>query len=395
MSSVSFTSGLGVLVCLGLSSCVDVDTQVNEAPVCGARKCDSSLAVARGISLHVGVNEVDWSLPVSAVLLAGAERDAVQMQEIAIRAGFEPQVLLGPEATADEFIASIKGASDVLVDGDTFLLSFSGHGLRAPDENGDEIDQRDEMIALYDRPVVDDEIRDALAAFATGVQVVIIVDACHSATIADCPEGSEPHEAISATVLSLSASQDFEEALDGRYGAFTGALLDAGGFSDWPGSHVDFNYLGDYKQLHLDLTEILTDPAYSQLPPQHPAIHVCGPESEELIKKVAFDFQPWKSKDELITSAHPYANNLSEDYVITAPPGTTAFRLNFRRIATRYGGDDVVEVYDGDGAKVASYGGRAFNRLSPAIVGERATVRLVTDDYDTSWGFEIDRIDYR
>ncbi|MBW2462268.1 MAG: caspase family protein, partial [Deltaproteobacteria bacterium] len=110
---------------------------------------DDPRAVSRGISLHVGVDHVQWSLPVANRPLSGAENDATDMRGAAAQAGFETQMLLGPDATGDEFITAIDRAAETLVTGDTFLLSFSGHGTWVPDENGDEADGRDEILALY------------------------------------------------------------------------------------------------------------------------------------------------------------------------------------------------------------------------------------------------------
>lgn len=77
--------------------------------------------------------------------------------------------------------------------GDTVVFYFSGHGTQAPDGSGDEGGGADEVLLPVDaegwdgaglrRALVDDELGDwARGLLARGVQVVGLIDACHSDT---------------------------------------------------------------------------------------------------------------------------------------------------------------------------------------------------------------------
>jgi hypothetical protein len=71
--------------------------------------------------------------------------------------------------------------------GDILFFYFSGHGTYTYDNNGDEIDKRDEMIVSSDlQGVVDDDIKLILSNYMKeGVTVVGLFDSCHSGTMFD------------------------------------------------------------------------------------------------------------------------------------------------------------------------------------------------------------------
>lgn len=74
--------------------------------------------------------------------------------------------------------------------GDRVFVFYSGHGARIPDNNNDEDDGKDEVIAPFDvqtipkltNIILDDEINQWIAALS-GRQVIMVFDSCHSGTI--------------------------------------------------------------------------------------------------------------------------------------------------------------------------------------------------------------------
>src|SRR5687767_3051000 len=89
-----------------------------------------------GISLHIGVNEVDPDHYGSKHQLDGCENDALAMANIASARGFTKITrLLSREATSSAVTTAIDAAALALGKGDIFWLSFSGHG--AVVENGE------------------------------------------------------------------------------------------------------------------------------------------------------------------------------------------------------------------------------------------------------------------
>ncbi|KQX12210.1 peptidase C14 [Streptomyces sp. Root431] len=235
--------------------------------------------MATGLSLHVGLNEVDparyegW-----AGTLIACENDARDMELIARTAGFETTVLLTPDGTVANVTDVLGKAATRLGPGDILLFTYSGHGGQIPDETGpdDEPDRLDETLVLYDRQFLDDEVQQAFRAFADDVRIVSLLDCCHSGSSIEIPGGAdddrgrylpEPQQrqlyerdrsfltelrrslAEDATAdgtdpdaLLVSACQDNQTAADGDVnGAFTEALLqvwDAGAFQ---GGYRDFH----------------------------------------------------------------------------------------------------------------------------------------------------------
>lgn len=167
--------------------------------------------MSKGISLHIGVNRVNpekytlapthagwecmvvtdeyepvrfkgdfrigWEGP-----LTSCEFDAEDMAKICKSQGFSTTILRTEKATSDNVTRKIRDAARRLKAGDTFLLSYAGHGSQVEDLSADEWDGSDETWCLYDRMFLDDEQRVLYAEFARGVNIVVFSDSCHSGT---------------------------------------------------------------------------------------------------------------------------------------------------------------------------------------------------------------------
>ncbi|MFE2030774.1 caspase family protein [Streptomyces hygroscopicus] len=143
--------------------------------------------MATGLSVHIGLNQVDpaaydgWSGELGA-----GEQDAVDMARLADAAGFDvTDPLLSGAATAETVTATLEAAAARLAEGDILFLSYAGHGGQVPDLNHDETgDRLDETWVLYDRQLVDDELFELFGKFAKGVRIWLLSDSCHSGTVA-------------------------------------------------------------------------------------------------------------------------------------------------------------------------------------------------------------------
>jgi len=277
--------------------------------------------MAKGTSLHIGLNQVDpghyagWSGPLGA-----CEADATSTQAIAKKAGYDTRVLLTKAATRESVKATILDAAARLVAGDIFLVSYAGHGGQVPDESGDEPDYADETWCLYNGELIDDELLQLWKSFAQGVRVLVLSDSCHSGTVTRDARGqldtaaaakelrsfgidkpvfrfmppaialrtyqankafydqlgkSVPSEAgePKATVRLISGCQDDQTSADGPFnGLFTGTLLKV-----WN----DGAFKGDYATFH---SEIL-----KRMPTcQQPNTNVIGPAAPAFDKQKPF-----------------------------------------------------------------------------------------------------------
>ena len=87
------------------------------------------------------------------------------------------------KAIEEAITGLIRGAGR----GDVLLVHFSGHGSNVPDDNGDEADNRDEILCPTDLdwydPLRDDWLRSVFDGLAAGVSLTVITDSCHSGSV--------------------------------------------------------------------------------------------------------------------------------------------------------------------------------------------------------------------
>lgn len=233
--------------------------------------------MAKGISIHLGLNHVDpkhyqgWNGALNACVA-----DANDMCALAKKKGFTANtLLLNEQAAAASLAAALQDAAKRLSKGDILLLTYSGHGGQVRDANGDEKDndRMDETWVLFDREFVDDELYNLWSKFKAGVRILVLSDSCHSGTVTrDIPvfagDGPKPRAMpreiavktenanralyraiqeenrgaekakIAASILLLSGCMDNQTSMDGDHnGAFTGTLKKV-----WNGGRFAGNY---------------------------------------------------------------------------------------------------------------------------------------------------------
>jgi hypothetical protein len=160
--------------------------------------------MGKGISLHIGLNQVDpghydgWD-----GMLGACEADATSIEAISRDTGYETRLLHTRAATRQSVQDAIRDAAALLVAGDIFLVSYAGHGGQVPDASGDEPDFSDETWCLYDGQLIDDELFHLWKAFATGVRVLVLSDSCHSGTVTRAARGQLDIDAISAELRTF------------------------------------------------------------------------------------------------------------------------------------------------------------------------------------------------
>lgn len=251
-----------------------------------------------GYSLHIGLNYVDpFEYDGWGGHLDFATNDAEAMQEIAQNLYYSHKDLLNEKATRNNVIDTLTNFSQISMEGDIILLTYSGHGSYIPDQNGDESSKEDQTWCLYDGQLVDDELNTVFSFFKKGVRILVISDSCHSGSVTReyihafkielesyekkwiLKPKSMPNRiiegvrqmnlgfyqkiknaqrtdlaAVKASVKLISACQDNQEAhelnasgVDGRHGRFTLSLIQI-----WDGG----NFKGDYIEFHRRLVSI-------------------------------------------------------------------------------------------------------------------------------------------
>jgi hypothetical protein len=247
--------------------------------------------MAKRLSLHIGLNEIDERRYGSPGTLYGCINDANAMQRVAEDRNFTTDILINEKATIDAVLEHLKSDADQLSEGDYYFLTYSGHGGQIPDLDGEERDKLDETWCLYDMQMADDMLYGALVRFAPGVRVFILSDSCHSGTVtrnlvatvttevaerrdaarkprskrlplavtkaeyanheAEYQQKKEllqalPRPAADAQVILISGCKDDQESLDGdENGAFTTEFLDI-----WQNGAFTGNFVGLHGELH-------------------------------------------------------------------------------------------------------------------------------------------------
>jgi hypothetical protein len=131
-------------------------------------------------SLHIGIN----NYPGSANDLRGCVNDANGWEELLRdQYGFKTKKLLDNQATYRAVVRELVKMVEKAKPNSHTVITFSGHGTNVRDVSGDEQDKRDEALCLYDRLLIDDQLRDILGKLPKGAHLTFISDSCHSGTV--------------------------------------------------------------------------------------------------------------------------------------------------------------------------------------------------------------------
>ncbi len=117
------------------------------------------------------------------------------------------------DATKEAMEEAIAGMVNAGKRGDVLLLHYSGHGSNVPDDNGDEADNRDEILCPTDLdwydPFRDDWLRKVFDGLKAGVSLTFISDSCHSGTVTRAiqPRDAEVIERYLPSPWDLAAAE--------------------------------------------------------------------------------------------------------------------------------------------------------------------------------------------
>jgi len=135
-------------------------------------------------ALCIGINDY----PGTGMDLQGCVNDANDWTAALQARGFTVNQMLDSQATKAAMVSAMTELIGGAVNGDSLVITFSGHGTYQPDTDGDEVDGLDEALCPYDlmtrgEALIDDEIHDIFAARKAGVRLVLLSDSCHSGTV--------------------------------------------------------------------------------------------------------------------------------------------------------------------------------------------------------------------
>lgn len=156
-------------------------------------------------ALCIGINDY----PGTQSDLAGCINDANDWAAELGSRGFAVTRMLDSQVTHAAMTAAINSLIHGAIEGDTLVITYSGHGTWVPDSSGDEPDGRDEALCPYDigsaGPLLDDQIRQMFAARASGVRILLLSDSCHSGSVTKGDDSDLDAGAARARFLPLEA----------------------------------------------------------------------------------------------------------------------------------------------------------------------------------------------
>lgn len=134
-------------------------------------------------ALCIGTN-----YPGTSSQLQGCVNDAQDWIETLDRLSFDVYGITDEGASRHKILEHTGALLEVSGKDDIAVITYSGHGTRVPDTDGDEIDRWDEAIVPTDYHqagfITDDQLYELFSpADARGVRVVFIADCCFSGTI--------------------------------------------------------------------------------------------------------------------------------------------------------------------------------------------------------------------
>ena len=140
-------------------------------------------------ALLVGINDYAPVGP-GGPDLRGCVNDVQDMANTLSVLGFIPaspanmRILTDGRATRAAIMDGLNWLVTGAKAGDTLLFHYSGHGSQVIDINGDEPDGKDETICPHDFAtagmILDDDLQKAFSTLPAGVNLDVILDACHS-----------------------------------------------------------------------------------------------------------------------------------------------------------------------------------------------------------------------
>jgi Caspase domain len=189
-----------------------------------------------GVSIHLGTNRLNpnsyegWDGQ-----LFGAVPDAKSMQLLASSLGYHPSILTDALARSDCLLTGLNKLSAKLRQGDTLLLTMSGHG--GHEIGSGRAGRTQETWVLFDKQLRADDLYDAFAKFKSGVTIIVVQDSSHAAAF----RRSTGKTQLSANLIVIAGSKTTEIAMDGeKQGAFTEALLKTWNNGKFSGNYESF-----------------------------------------------------------------------------------------------------------------------------------------------------------
>jgi len=134
-------------------------------------------------ALCIGINDY----PGTESDLSGCVNDAHDWASTLDARGFTVRRMFDGEATKAAMVQAMGDLISAARNGDSVVITYSGHGTWMPDTSGDEADGRDEGLCPHDigegHVLLDDELTEMFRLREAGARILLIADSCHSGSV--------------------------------------------------------------------------------------------------------------------------------------------------------------------------------------------------------------------
>ena len=325
----------------------------------------------RKLALLVGINKYQYE---HIGNLNGAVNDVSNMQRLLVERFDFPddaehiRVLTDNQATREAILKSIEEHLIAKADRNSIVVfHYSGHGSYRPDDNGDEIDGRDETIVPYDsghidpypnRDITDDELNELLGRVAEMTPyVTFIFDSCHSGTAvrgAGLARTTRPDERPSAATerhaseatRGVSEGRDDLRPMDARYALISAAMaqelsyemrVDGQSYGALTWTLADELRRAGADTTYRDIIDVIRTRVTARYPSQHPQLE--GPGEDQFVfnsKSLApapFVSASPRDGDRVRLEAGQVHGVTEGSVYVIYPPGTKSFARDVTPVA--------------------------------------------------------------
>jgi thermitase len=98
----------------------------------------------------------------------------------------------------------------------------------------------------------------------------------------------------------------------------------------------------------------------------------------------------WEQVSFAVSTPHPYPLEFEKEYKFHVP-GAQRIAVHFSKFELEYYWDQV-EIYDGMGLMIGNMTGSRSDDYSPVAFGDTIIIKLISDDTEPRYGFDVDRV---
>lgn len=132
-------------------------------------------------ALHFGLDKPSYSIDNDSMIANSCVANSAYYHELSIMKGFESRHFPNEKATSYRLLRNLRACSKKMKAGDLLFLTYCGHGKSIAARS--EFDGSSEVLILFDRIFLDQELKRCLNWFDKGIYIFIVTNSCQNGTL--------------------------------------------------------------------------------------------------------------------------------------------------------------------------------------------------------------------